>query len=497
MPFCARCGAEADAAAAYCAACGARLRPPAEAEAEAEAPSPTTRISTTPLPPVGPRSDVRSAIPGWALSDWPLAIVASLGLVGTMVLAGAAWGLVLGLSANGFRPSGFVGAVAGLFLVFAGLGADTAVLAQAGGGALVWGSGALMPVVAVAFVLVARWFLRFGLRRIAEVPDRVAFAAKFALLGAVLLAILGGVAGVGDVDEGFSGDGFEVVSEIGSGEAAWWALFLLLGVGAWELRRARPLDRMFRWVPSGPARRPALLGGLAAVAVVAFLGVVLSIAGVAAGDSGRERLVGTFSAPLLLGNTGAAGHSVTLGSSVGIGRDFDDEVSDHLSFFNWGLPPAPDADGAPPWVLPLLLLVPAAAAFAAWRSLDEEPQVSSQAAIGRSLQVVAGYAAASWLLAMAAPLAVGGLAVSGPSGDLLFRGALAAPSVPATLGLSLLWALAGAAVATWLWARANGLDLLRALPPVVTPDPGATCEQCGAPMTGTDQFCPDCGRPVV
>ena len=477
MSFCARCGADVKGA-AFCRSCGTAVAGGATA-------APPSAVATSP--------SALAALPDWVRRDWPLTFLCSSFLIFLIALAGSVYGLGLGVASNGFRPSGFVGAVGGVFLGLAGLGADTEVFAQAGGGGVGFVSQAMSPTVLLGIGLIALALLRFARPRVAPSwTHQAAFVAKFAVVTSILLAIIGSFASIGDLDD--FGDGFEVHSKIGSGESAWWILFLLLAVGGVTLLGWRRTNGFSPLVPE-TVTRAVSSGAIAAAAVVLVLGLAATVGGVIAqANSGRERIVAGIASPLVVANLGSAGHSVALGSSDGITDDPENHVSTHLSLFNWGFPPEHDDDGAPPWTLPLLVLAPLGAAIAAWQVFRRSARTTAEQLLGTGGLVIGGYAAASWLLALWAPFAVGGYSSSGGDGGFLGSGGIAYPSVGATLGLSLLWSLLGVGVAALLWATSHGIELFKA--PGSPGTAAAYCGSCGAAITPGSAFCSSCGSPA-
>jgi hypothetical protein len=416
-------------------------------------------------------------------------------------LAGGLWGLALGLATNGFTGEGFAGVLAGVYFPFAGFGADTTVMVQAGDGGLVWASSGLVLTPFLMLGLLAWSVLRFGLRRTgAPREERVAFAVKVTGLVIVTLAVIAGVATPGDFEEGPPASGFQVVASAGIGEAVWW-MFLLFGVvGAYELvvRHGMSSGWWSRW---SRLVEPLRAGLLAWGTLVIVLGAGAVVGAVALADGTSERVAAVIGGPLVVGNAGQAAEAVALGASVDRSTFFEEDpavVDGHVSLFHWGLPPDDDAGAAlaPLWLV--LVLPPLAVGWATWRTLSRAPRTDAQGVLGVGFGVTAGFALASWFGALMAPLVVVGLAIGPDFDDLIARELVARPSVAAVLGLALLWGLVGAGIAAALWARGAGLNLLGVVPPAEapsaeTPPPRASCSACDASVSADSAFCHRCG----
>ncbi len=437
-------------------------------------------------------------------------MICGLGLVGGLALAGAVLGLATGVAANGFGPEGYVGAIAGTYLAFAGLGADTSVVAQAGEGGLSWAFGAVSPLALLGTGLLARTLIRGALPRTRrDAPTRRAFVAKFAVVAAILLAIVGSVVAIGDLEEGTSGPGLQVIAEVGIGEAAWWLLVTILVVGASEIER-RPAIR--DWAP-----RAGLAGAAAAAVAIVMLGLSASVVALIAADRGDERVAAAVATPFASANAGAVAHSLVVGASAETG--YTTEVMDsHLSLFNWEIPRG-DEDSTPPWIWPLVLLPPLLGAIVTWRHLNRARPTTGQTVLGGALLVAVGYALVSWLAALVMPLLAYGVAIDGNQ-DVFGRAAVARPSVLSTLGLALLSSMIGAVLAAVLWARGANVHLIAQVQPDVpgtplappppplaatppSPSPAAPqgapaaqrrCPSCGKGVPAEAAFCPMCGH---
>ena len=452
MSLCPVCGGQLPNGARFCPVCGTAVVPQPGPEPE---------------PPVEPPIFPSFALPPWARADWPLAVLAAFLFVVLVAATGALYGMVLAVTAHGLHGAGF-GALAGPFLGIAAFGGDTGVSVHNGADGLFFTlSGGLMPTLLIVPAVIGAAVLRFALKRLtAGGPAAVrAFAVKFALVGGVGLGIAGAVAGTGPGESPISGGGFGLVADVGAGEAGFWAVVGLLGVGAFVLRR-RGLPLLGGAFPEHWANhrvlvrlRTALVGVAAYVALAATLGVGLAAAAAVNGNSGRERILAVEAAPALLGNVGVAGAAVATGASLRTHGPLRSAVpglpvpapQGHLSLLHFGFPPGPNAGTAPAFLFLALLLAPAAVAGATRWALERAGPVGEQEALRVGFAVTAGFALAAWFGAVAAPLAAAGGAY-GPDTDLpIFRAAAGRPSVGAVLALAVLWGLIGSMATAMAW----------------------------------------------
>jgi hypothetical protein len=417
-------------------------------------------------------------------------------------LAGGLWGLALGLATNGFTGEGFAGVLAGVYFPYAGFGADTAVMVEAGDGGLVWASSGLALAPFLMLGLLAWSVLRFGLRRTGATREvRVAFLAKVTGLVVVTLAVVAGAATPGDFEESPPASGFQVVASAGIGAAVWWMLLLFAAVGAYELvvRHGASSSQRSRW---SRLVEPLRAGLLAWAILVAVLGVGTVVGAVVLADGTSERVGAVIAGPLVVGNAGQAAEAIALGASVDTSTFFEHDpraMDAHVSLFHWGLPPDDDAGAAlaPLWLL--LVLPPLAVGWATWRTLSREPRADAQGVLGVGFGVTGGFALASWFGALMAPFVALGVAIGSDFDELIAREVVARPSVAAVLGLALLWGLVGAGVAAALWARGAGINLLGVVaPPAAAPSaektpPSPSCSVCGASVSADSAFCHKCG----
>jgi hypothetical protein len=418
-------------------------------------------------PPVEAPFFPRFAIPSWATTDWSLAVLAGFLFVVLLAAAGALYGMVLAVTAHGLHGAGF-GALAGPFLGIAAFGGDTAVSVHNGADGIFFSlSGGLVPTLLVAPAVIGAAVLRFALKRVtAGGPAAVrAFAVKFALVAGIGLGMAGAVAGTGPGETPISGGGFGFVADVGAGEAGFWAVLGLLGVGAFVLRR-RGLRLLGPAVPEQwahhPARvwvRTALIGAAAYAGLAAVLGVGLVAAAAVNGNSVRERILAVEAAPALLGNVGVAGAAIASGASVRAHGPLPSivpglpapAVRGHLSLLHFGFPPGPNAGTAPVLLFLALALAPLAVAGATRWALDRARPEGERDALRVGYTVTAGFALAAWFGATAAPLDAAGGAF-GPDTDLpILRAAAARPSVGAVLALAVLWGLIGSLATAMAW----------------------------------------------
>jgi len=452
---CSVCGGQLPDGALFCPACGNVVLPkPAESEPESG-------------PPAEPPFFPRFAVPPWATADWSLAVLAGFLFVVLLGAAGSLYGMVLAVTAHGLHGAGF-GALAGPFLGIAAFGGDTVVSVHNGADGIFFSlSGGLVPTLLVAPAVLGAAVLRFALKRVtAGGPAAVrAFAVKFALVAGIGLGIAGAVAGTGPGETPISGGGFGLVADVGAGEAGFWAVLGLLGVGAFVLRR-RGLRLLGAAVPEEWAHhrprvwvRTALLGAAAYGGLAAVLGVGLVAAAAVNGNSVRERILAVEAAPALLGNVGVAGAAVAGGASVRAHGPLPSNIpglpapalQGHLSLLHFGFPPGPNAGTAPVFLFLALALAPLAVAGATRLALDRARPEGERDALRVGYTVTAGFALAAWFAAAAAPLDAAGGAF-GPDTDLpIVRAVAARPSVGAVLALAVLWGLIGSLATAMAW----------------------------------------------
>lgn len=538
MQYCPNCGKPVSDTDAFCESCGAGLARP-----EAEPSAPATATSQPPPPPPAPASsagpadapaasgETRTVAP-WLVTDWPLAALCVVVFLAIAAGVGGLLGLVASLIANGLGTEGLIGLLSGAWAMFAGLGADVVVATFVNDGGVFWFSSGVMLAATLGLVALASLIYRSALRYVGESKDfTLAFVGKVTLIGTIAVAILSTVMSIGDLEDDDSVEGFTVLSDVGSAEPAWGA-FLLLGLVGLVSSRQRVgvtnrLDR-FGWA------RP-LRDGIAAWAVmVLVLGTAASFAGMIASDDATEGLAGAAVTPVLVGNSGVSAHAFAVGASndtVGEPDDVspldDTRLDAHVSLFHFDIPPQSDSNAAPIWFWPLLAVAPLLVFFATRRLFEKHEVLDAQSILLTAATVAGGFALASWLGALLAPLHAGGFAQSSDEPfDFISRAVVARPSVGATLGLSLFWGAIGAFAAGAVWARKHQIELITssssagrtsatvqtAAPttdapqpppppaaPTTTDDPAAgtgACPHCGAPHSG-GRFCSDCGHEVA
>lgn len=538
MQYCPSCGKPVSDTDAFCESCGAGLARP---EAEPSAPATTPSQPPPPPPPAPPApaapADTPAAFGGtrtvtpWLVTDWPLAALCVVVFLAIAAGVGGLFGLVASLIANGLGTEGLVGLLAGAWAMFAGLGADVVVAAFVDDGGVFWFSSGLMLAATVGLVGLAWLIYRAAFRYVGESADfTLAFVGKVTLIGTIAVAILGTVMSIGNLEED-TAEGFTVLSDVGSAAPAWGAflLFGLVGLVS-SRRRISVTERPTRFGWARPLR-----DGIAAWAVmVLVLGTAASFAGMIASDDATEGLAGAAVTPVLVGNSGVSAHAFAVGASndtVGEPGDLspldDTRLDAHISLFHFDIPPQSDSNAAPIWFWPLLAVAPLLVFFATRRRFEKHEVLDAQSILLTAATVAGGFALASWLGALLAPLHAGGFVQSSDEPfDFISRAVVARPSVGATLGLSLFWGAIGAFAAGAVWARKHQIELITSSssagrtsatvqtaapttdapqpPPApaaatTTDDPAAgtgACPHCGAPHSG-GRFCSDCGNEVA
>lgn len=412
-----------------------------------------------PAPPAAPPIWSGVRLPRWLTSDWPLVGLGVAVMVALLFAASALYGTVAAVAVAGNVQAAGYGAALGSHLAFAAFGARTAV-----------SFGATNASNLALQFLPLPWALTGGLAMGAalrfarpRLPDdrrrRMAYAAKLAAAGGVVLGIVAGL-----LDQGSSARaGYR--SELNGGEVWFYATVLLLLWGWLWLRRWG-----YRAGPGWPARfRPLVPRAgegavvfVAVAAVFAFVGLVFALVVV---DHNSDQVGLLFGVPVVALNFGAAMADVAMGAAVGFPAIYGDHPPGHLSLVHFGLPPWPDAGAAPAWLFVALLVAPAAVGFTVWRRLERSRPTSEQDAFGVGAATAVGFAATAWLLALVGRIALSAAIVPtigadrGTGNRALILGRVgvstvvaAQPNPVSVFFLALLWGLAGGLVAAFYWA---------------------------------------------
>jgi len=456
MPWCEQCGAEHSAGAQFCPGCGRRIASPAQAEPD---PSPGATVDAE-QPHPSPASGAEQAaplllardLPRWVRTDWPVAVLASLVVLGVCLATGVVFGAIQGAATTGEAGGVVSGFLTGIYRVFSMFGIETAAVRYAGDSTFGFGIKALplpLAAVVVGAVVVA---LRYAWPRISHDPaDALAFVVKVAAIVTAITIVLAALLSFGDTRSAVAGDE-TFGAEVSVATAALYPLLLVSLVGlAFLVRREVPIaGRRLHALADSDTVRALVAGVVAFLAMALLLAIVVLLVDIAVADSGRDR-VATFVEFFATGlNRGIAATVFAMGGAV-------DRLSGHTSLFDWGSYERPGPGTAPAPLFAWLGLAPAAVAYAALRSLDRERPSAEQGVVRVVASLVAGFVLASTVLVI----------VTGHRG-------VAAGSPRGAIGLALLWSVLAAAAAGALWARSHGVrwsSLTTPEPPPTVIDP--------------------------